>query len=193
MDHVEGFSTDRLTGERLRAEHLEDLCRLHRDPRVMATLSADGTVPRDVDSQTEKALARNLEHWERHGFGLWLFRDKQDGRFVGRGGLRRITLDEREEVELAYALGSEFWGRGLATEIALASVAIGFERLDLDDLVCFTLTTNLASQRVMQKAGFRYERDMVHVGLRHVLYRLRAVEWRNGAQNQPARVSVRFR
>jgi RimJ/RimL family protein N-acetyltransferase len=46
------------------------------------------------------------------------------------------------------------------------------------DLVCFTLTTNHASQRVMEKVGFRYERDVLHAGLPHVLYRLSASAWR---------------
>jgi hypothetical protein len=44
----------------------------------------------------------------------------------------------------------------------------------LADVVCLTLPTNRASQRVMEKAGFGYERDVVHTGLPHVLYRITA-------------------
>ena len=43
--------------------------------------------------------------------------------FVGRGGLRRIEIGGRNEIELAYTLTPEFWGQGLATEIATACVA----------------------------------------------------------------------
>ena len=47
------------------------------------------------------------------------------------------------------------------------------ERTDLLELVAFTLPDNLGSRRVMEKSGFVYERDIVHVGLAHVLYRHR--------------------
>jgi RimJ/RimL family protein N-acetyltransferase len=66
----------------------------------------------------------------------------------------------------------------LATEIAKVSLHIGFERLRLTDIVCFTLTTNMASQRVMQKAGFTYERDILHANWPHVLYRMTAGSWK---------------
>ncbi len=83
-----------------------------------------------------------------------------------------------DEVELAYALMAEYWGRGLATEMAQEIVAVAFERLHLTEVVCFTLTTNRASQRVMEKAGFEYERGVVHAGSPHVLYRITASERR---------------
>ncbi len=43
---------------------------------------------------------------------------------------------------------------------------------DITDLVCFTRTDNIASRRVMEKAGFRYERDFERAGLPHALYRM---------------------
>ncbi len=48
----------------------------------------------------------------------------------------------------------------------------------MTEVVCFTLTTNRASQRVMEKAGFEYERDIVHAGLPHVFYRITASGWK---------------
>jgi [ribosomal protein S5]-alanine N-acetyltransferase len=126
------------------------------------------------EAETCEWLDSNLEHWERHGFGLWLFRDREDGTLVGRGGLRRYELEGVDEVELAYTVVSERWGRGYATEIARAVVDLGAERLGIRDVVAFTLPTNVASRRVMEKAGFAYERDIVHFGLPHVLYRRRA-------------------
>jgi RimJ/RimL family protein N-acetyltransferase len=77
----------------------------------------------------------------------------------------------------------DFWGRGLATELARESVRVGFGVLGVADLVCFTLPTNARSRRVMEKAGFRYERDVEHAGLPHVLYRLRRNDWEAGGHN----------
>ncbi len=180
MQPVDTFRTERLIAARPRLEDFADLCQLHQDPRVMKTLAPAGAPNGGLLSaeETRQFLRRNVEHWDRHGYGLWVFRDGANGRFVGRGGLHHTRAGGADEVEVAYALLADYWGRGLATEMAEASVAIGFERLGLPDLVCLTLTTNRASQRVMEKAGFRYERDIVHAGLPHVFYRLTAAQWR---------------
>lgn len=81
-------------------------------------------------------------------------------------------------MELVCALMAEYWNRGLATEMAEEILSVAFEKLGMADVICFTLTTNRASQRVMEKAGFEYERDIVHAGLPHVLYSLTASGWR---------------
>jgi RimJ/RimL family protein N-acetyltransferase len=164
---IETFQTARLNAERLRGDHLDELRRMHRDTRVMATLGGIRT-----EAETQRFLETNLAHWQHHHHGLWIFRDLVDGRFVGRGGLRRVEIEGAREVELAYALMSEEWGRELATEMAWAIVRIGFDRLVLSSVVCFTLTTNRASQRVMEKAGLLYDRVITHAGQPHLLYRL---------------------
>lgn len=168
---IDSFETERLTAERLHEHHYELLCRMHNDPAVMATLGG----PRP-DAETRAFLARELAHWQAHGFGLWIFRDKASGAFAGRAGLRHIEIGGADQVEVAYALMPAFWGRGLATEIAGTLVRLGFERLGLGELIAFTWTINKASERVMQKAGFTYQHDFSHAGLPHVRYRLRAAD-----------------
>lgn len=170
LDRVQ---TPRLLLVRMSEADLPDLGRMHRDARVMATLGG-------LRSEPELAELHHglLDHWDRHNFGLWTVRHPSDGRFAGRGGLRLVTIDEREEVEVAYALMPEFWGKGLATELALASVRAGFEALGRPSLVCYTLPSNSASRRVMAKVGFRYERDFIWKGLLHAFHRLTAEQWR---------------
>ena len=138
---------------------------MHRDPAVMAQLGGIRSPGR-----TRAFLERNLRHWDRYAFGLWIFRDKTDGRFVGRGGLRHVMLHGRPDVEINYALMPTFWGKGLATEIATASVELG-TCLGMRSLVAFTLPGNHGSRRVMEKLGFGYERDILYTGVPHVLYR----------------------
>ncbi len=171
----EAPTTTRLACERLDDRHLEDLVRLHADERVMATLA--GT--RSAD-ETREFLERERAHWSEHGFGLWALRLRDrgsgPGRFVGRGGLRHNRVEGEPVVELAYAIDAGHWGRGLATELAEAALAVGFHDVGLEELHGFTMTTNRGSRRVMEKAGFRYQRDFEHVGLPHRLYRLRAAE-----------------
>lgn len=167
MPLTETFYTNRLFAERLRFIHLNELDRMHQDKQVMSTLGG----VRSVDD-TRLFILNNLHHWQRHGFGLWAFRDKTNNHFVGRAGLRKTDVEGKEEVELAYALMAKFWGKGLATEMGEEILKIGFELLGLHEIVCFTLTSNLASKRVMEKLGFQYEREMIYADLPHLFYRL---------------------
>jgi RimJ/RimL family protein N-acetyltransferase len=92
---------------------------------------------------------------------------------VGRGGLQWTYVGGHDEVEVAWAVVPERWGEGLATELAEASIATAFGPLHLEQIVAFTLPHNITSRRVMEKTGFQFERDIVHAGLPHVLYRRR--------------------
>ena len=166
MNVLNELLTPRLRLSRMCAGDLDDLTRMYRDPQVMATLGGVRSA-----LQTVEYLDCMLAHWEQHGFGWWTARDTMTGQFVGRGGVRHAMVNDRSEVEVGYGLMQEFWGRGLATELAQESVRVGFLELRRPDLVSFTMTTNNASRRVMEKAGFRYEREIVHANLPHVLYR----------------------
>ena len=168
MQTVESFRTERLS-----PDHLGELHRMNRDPKVMATLG--GVRPNEAP---ERYLHENLEHWERYGVGIWALRE---GTVTSSGAGLRHTHVGDDEVELAHALRSEDWERGLATELTRAAVAAGFERLVLEYIVAFTLPTNRASWRLMEKTGCGYERDVVHAGLPHVLYRVTASGWERDA------------
>jgi [ribosomal protein S5]-alanine N-acetyltransferase len=172
---LDAFRTDRLIAERLRPQHRADYVRMFEDARVMATLSPDGQ-PLPAE-EAARWLQFSLEHWERHGYGYWAIRTSNRNQFAGRAGLKSAEVNGKPEVELAYAFLPEFWGQGLATEISQAILKRAFEDLGLREVVCFTLTTNVASQRVMQKLGFQFERAGVHVNLPHVFYRLKADEF----------------
>jgi [ribosomal protein S5]-alanine N-acetyltransferase len=167
MQLIETFQTNRLFAERLRFIHLNELARMHQDEQVMATLGGVRS-----EQETRLFILNNLHHWQHYGFGLWVFRDKINNQFVGRAGLRKTDVKGRDEVELAYALMAKFWGQGLATEIGEEILRMGFDVLGLQDIVCFTLTTNLASKRVMEKLGFKYECEIIHADLPHLFYRL---------------------
>jgi [ribosomal protein S5]-alanine N-acetyltransferase len=166
MASVNALATLRLIGRRMTAGDFELLRLLHQNEAVAATLG--GILS---DTQVSNSLNDHLAHFDSYGYGLWIFHSKATGCFVGRGGLRNVFVGGHDEVEVAYALMPEFWNQGLATEIAQASVEIGFMQCELPELVSFTLPTNVASRRVMEKAGFRFERDIVYKKLPYVLYR----------------------
>ena len=120
---------------------------------------------------TAAYLEMNLKHWADHGFGMWMLRDPATSAVIGRAILRHLDVEGADEVEVGYGFIPEYWGRGLATEIAEACIRIGFDQLAFETLVAITRPDNLASQHVMRKAGLVYERDILHAGVPHVLYR----------------------
>ena len=164
--------TPRLIGTPASPSDFPDVRRLHADPRVMATLSADGAI--FTEDQTRAFLDRAADHWKSHNFGLWTFRDRTDSDFVGYGGIKHTTVEGRDVIELAYAITSAHWRKGFATEISLASLQHAFDVLHFDRIVAFTLPHNQASRAVMEHCGFTYNRNIVHAGLPHVLYILEA-------------------
>jgi RimJ/RimL family protein N-acetyltransferase len=164
---LDSFRTPRLLAERLTAAHLPELRRMDQDDLFMAGL---GGVRDELG--TLAYLERNLAHWVEHGFGLWMLRDLGTSAVIGRAVLRHLEVDGVDEVEVGYGFLPEFWGRGLATEVARACVRIGLGRLDLGSVVAVTLPTNFASRRVMEKAGLVYEREISHEGVAHLLFRV---------------------
>ena len=166
---TELLETPRLRLERLVGEHESELAVMVHDPRVYRTLCSWPRPPTAADARA--GLDREIDHWERHGFGLWLLRDRDTRELVGRGGLQYTGAAGEPAVEVAWAIVPERWGQGLATELARAALEVAFDRLGLEQVIPVTLPDNLASRRVMEKTGFVYERDFRHAGLPHVLYR----------------------
>jgi [ribosomal protein S5]-alanine N-acetyltransferase len=186
------FDTDRLTARRVCWADLEDALRLHADRQVARTLSADGG-PLSEET-TRRMLRKAILHWRTHGFGLWMFRRRDNGELIGRGGLIRYSaadmgghegtsnatcgVGDPGETGLAYIVLSRHWGQGYATEMGRASLAVGFEYLGLDTIGGWTLPSNLASQRILTKLGFRYEKDILFAGRPHRFFRLDRRDYR---------------
>ena len=142
--------------------------RLLFDPAVAPWLRPKPLRP-FTEADPPALLVRDLRHWESHGWGPWIVED--DGAFAGRAGLNTTRVAGEQAVELAWALVAAAQGRGIATEVACAAVAEA-RSLGLAEVVSFTLPDNLASRRVMEKAGLVFDRDITHGGLPHVLYRI---------------------
>lgn len=85
--------------------------------------------------------------------------DKKSSEFIGRGGL---FWDNLSEVNIGYVLNKAWWGKGIATELVLASLEFGFKERGFERIVAVIHPENSASQRVVKKAGFQYEKTVYH-------------------------------
>jgi [ribosomal protein S5]-alanine N-acetyltransferase len=135
---------------------------IYRHPEVARELSPTGSLSLQ---QTAALLERRIQHWYTHGFGAWALIHKQDQQLIGHCGLHNLTdISEQPEVELTYALSPAYWQQGLATEAAQAVLAWGFETLEFTQIAAVTGPRNLTSQRVLQKLGMQYERNISYSG-----------------------------
>jgi RimJ/RimL family protein N-acetyltransferase len=80
-----------------------------------------------------------------------------DGKVVGNIGIHPQSDVNRLNAELGYFIGEEYWGKGIATEAIKLMVNYAFEHFDLQRIFARPFGTNLASQKVLQKAGFVLE------------------------------------
>ena len=166
MNGFSSFDTKRLRAERLQHDHLDFIHQMHRDERIMAHLGGLRS-----PEHTSEYMKHNLAHWEQYGYGIWILRQQTTGILTGRRGLRNAVLVGKDEIEVAYGLLPEFWNMGLATEFVEAVVQIGFSEIGLSSLTCITQQGNAASRRVLEKTHFRFERDIIHQGKPHKLFR----------------------
>ena len=166
---------------RWRPEDLEPFAALNADPEVMEHFPS--TLSRE---QTSETMARIAKHYDRHGYGVWAVQVPGEAPFIGYIGLAVPSFQASFTpcVEILWRLARPWWGQGFATEGARATLACGFERLGLSEIVSFTVPANTRSRRVMEKVGMRYTEDFEHPRIepghplrRHMLYRLARAEW----------------
>jgi RimJ/RimL family protein N-acetyltransferase len=145
------LATRRLRLREFRPDDLEHLCRLDSDPRVMRYIG-DGSV--GTRASVAEALARATKYYRNYpGLGVWPAEECDGQAFIGWFCLKYVP--KTVEVEVGYRLLPEAWGRGYATEGARALVRHGFAELGLVRIIGLTHPENLASQRVLAKAGLR--------------------------------------
>ena len=165
------IETARLRLRRFRPEDLDALAALFADPDVMRHVADGKPAGRQV---AEKAIASIIEHWRRHGFGRWAVADKQTGEFVGYGGLRSLF----DMPEVVYHLATAHWGKGLATELARASLNYGFAERGFERIVAIAKPGNAASIHVMEKIGMRFEMPTSYYGIEVVQYAITSAEFK---------------
>jgi ribosomal-protein-alanine N-acetyltransferase len=127
-----------------------------------------------------KLIAAQLKHWEKHGYGWWAVTLRSGPGLIGWCGLQ--YLPETGEVEVAYLLDKDHWGRGLATEAARASLRFGFEGLGLESIVAIVHWQNTASQRVVEKLEMPFVERRPYFGLDCFRYEMHRSQWTGRAR-----------
>ncbi|MDB9314797.1 GNAT family N-acetyltransferase [Spirulina sp. CS-785/01] len=161
--------TPRLQLRHFTIADLPDLAMILADPKVME-FSLKGAM-NTAESQGF-LKSRILASYRENGFGLYAVEEKAQGRLIGFCGLLAQTLGEQKEVELAYRLAYPYWGRGLATESAIAIRDYTFHTLKIPRLISIIAPDNRRSIRVAEKVGLQRETKTVFQGFPVSIYAL---------------------
>ena len=155
------IETERLILRKPRPADAVDLAVAYADPEVVRFMGDGSTATRE---QLDQEIRQWLERWESWGLSLCSLERREDGRVVGRAGFLLWDPETWDipgnETELGWLLAREHWGRGYATEAALALRDWAFEERGLTRLISLINHENLRSIRVAERIGERYERDV---------------------------------
>jgi len=138
--------TKRLVLRALRADDLAPFAAMQANPEVMRHLGSGK--PRS-EAETWDMMARMLGQWGLRGYGM--FAVECEGRFIGRSGILHAL--DWPEAELAYGVDEPYWGKGLATESAIAIRDWCFANFELGLLASFVRPDNAGSIGVLRKLG----------------------------------------
>lgn len=119
------------------------------DPAAMRHTHRDGT-PRDC----RRRVLLHERRRRRDGYAPWTVVQRADGRVIGWGGLYQDPFEPGWGVEVGYFLHPGSWGQGLASELVAACLALADGALALPEVRAFAHRDNLASRRVLARAGF---------------------------------------
>jgi RimJ/RimL family protein N-acetyltransferase len=161
------LTTDRLHLHPLAVANAAALHALWTDVNVRRFLWDGQIIPRE---QTSDIIDTSAQLYRERGLGLWAAHPRECDELIGIGGF--WFFRDPPDLELLYAVAADQWNRGYATEIARAVVAYGLEHLCMTEIRASTDAANVASVRVLEKAGFQFERRAVTGGLNTVYYRL---------------------
>lgn len=160
------IETDRLIIRPFKLEDIEPSYEMNLDAEVSKYTGDGGVVSKE---EIERRIIENVfGDYKKHGFGRLAVELKSERKFIGFTGLK--FLEDMNEVDLGYRFMKEYWGRGIATESALASIKLGIEQLGLEKIIAMVLPENIASVRVLEKLNFNYEKEIIEDGLTAKVY-----------------------
>ena len=166
------IETERLCLRELCLNDLEALHAVLSDPVAMQHY------PKPYDREMTKGwIEWNLRNYAQYAFGLWAVVQKKDGLFLGDCGLTIQQVDDKPELEIGYHILRSNWGRGFATESAVACRDYAFDQLGKNRVISWMTPDNLASRRVAEKVGMRLEKETQNrIGTISVVYSMKPAD-----------------
>ncbi|MDP4229314.1 MAG: GNAT family N-acetyltransferase [Bacteroidota bacterium] len=168
--------TERLILREILPSDDEGMFELDSDPDVHTYLNH----PVETIEQSREIIKSVRQQNTDFGIGRWAMIEKSTNAFMGWTGLKFVTTprnNHKDYYDLGYRIIKRFWGRGYATESAIASMDYAFTILPIDTLYAMADVRNLASRNVLTKTGFRFTGTFDDEGHETAWYEIGKYEW----------------
>lgn len=166
------IETERLILRKMREDDAGAFFEIFSDPIAMRYFGVVFDRPR-----MNKWVRDNLEHEQQHGYSLLSVILKDNGKIIGDCGLETDKIDGRLIVGIGFDFNRSYWGKGYATEAAIAVLKYGFTQLNLDSIYGWIDPQNSPSQRVAERIGMSVDRYVDRGGKKYALYGIKKKDW----------------
>ncbi len=150
------LETERLILREIRANDVKDIYEgWMRDEDVSRYM---GWKASDDINETQKFVDFELGNIEKNNWNRWIIQLKDTGDIVGTCLL--YYENDENAWDISYNLSKKYWGNGYMTEAMKSVMNYGANVLKISECVAMHAVENVASERVIKKLGFVYEKDM---------------------------------
>ena len=166
------IKTERIYLKRFTEADTDLLFQLDGDADVMKYITLG--IPRTMDEVIENSMPRILQSYqEKSDFGIFAAYLKNSNGYIGWFQFEK-DKEFKDAIEIGWRLKKQHWGNGYAIEVAISLSEMGMKMGKT--IVARAMIENLASIRVMEKAGLEFEKEFwgdyePHSGSPDVLYK----------------------
>lgn len=172
--------TERLILREIMLSDVEGMFELDSNPIVHKYL---GNKPVKTIEEIEKVIQFIRKQYQERGIGRWAAIEKLTGNFIGWSGIKlntgekEILNGKQDFYDIGYRFIPQYWGKGYATESALAALDYGFKVKQYETITGIALIENIGSNKVLRKIGLNHVEDFVYEDTKASWYELNIKEY----------------
>lgn len=159
------LETPRLYLRPMQPEDLDSLANIYLNIEVMRYIGAGKTFTKE---QSEASISSWNQYEAKHGFANWGIVLKDGDVFIGKCGFN--FLPDNSEIEISYLLDEPYWGKGYGSEISLAALEHGFNKLGFKRIVAMVYPQNAVSIKIIERMGMKFEKEVEYWGIKFLMY-----------------------
>lgn len=178
------IETERLILREILPSDIDGMFELDSDPEVHRYL---GNKPVSNKEQIVDVINFIRLQYIDNKIGRWAIIDKKTNDFIGWTGLKfvtNLTNNHQDYYDLGYRLIRKYWGQGIATETAIASLNYAFEQLKANEVYAMADCENDGSNKILRKVGLNFIERFNLDGIEHNWYKIKKEEYENGKSNR---------
>lgn len=176
--------TDRLILREILLTDIEGMYELDSDPEVHKYL---GNNPVKEKGEIIDVINFIRQQYIDNGIGRWAIIDKKTKEFIGWTGLKyvtELTNNHKNYYDLGYRLRRKYWGKGIATESAKASLDYAFDKLNAKEVYAMADSKNDGSNKILKKVGLSFIETFDIDNIEHNWYKITKTEYKNKKPNR---------